>query len=412
MNKNNSIFESRAQGNLKKRHRVSKIWRSSFFLSTTIGIFSLVILLFSIINQAFGYVIVENKVDPASLSSMPLQSLEREELISILQENVSKNRFKTIQRNNPVEELKRSELVGLVTSEIIKPTTLKSYFLIPSLTNKAEIIRTQQDEFPNAVVQFRSWISPSFLTDPLSTNPDTTGIRTALLGSLWIIVVTVLIAFPIGIGAAIYLEEYSSNNWLSRIIKTNIDNLAGIPSIVYGLLGLAIFVRGLNLITSGAFIGIDQSNGRTILSAALTMSLLILPLIIINAQEAIRAVPSSLRQASYGLGATRLQTIWYHVLPAAMPGILTGTILAVSRAIGETAPLILVGASSFINKDPSGLFSNFTVLPIQIYNWTTRPQAEFRNVAAASILVLLIVLLTLNTAAILLRNHFSKNKAA
>lgn len=412
MNKNNSVFESRAQGNLKKRHRVSKIWRSSFFLSTTIGIFSLVILLFSIINQAFGYVIVENKVDPASLSSMPLQSLEREELISILQENVSKNRFKTIQRDNPVEELKRSELVGLVTSEIIKPTTLKSYFLIPSLTNKAEIIRTQQDEFPNAVVKFRSWISPSFLTDPLSTNPDTTGIRTALLGSLWIIVVTVLIAFPIGIGAAIYLEEYSSNNWLSRIIKTNIDNLAGIPSIVYGLLGLAIFVRGLNLITSGAFIGIDQSNGRTILSAALTMSLLILPLIIINAQEAIRAVPSSLRQASYGLGATRLQTIWYHVLPAAMPGILTGTILAVSRAIGETAPLILVGASSFINKDPSGLFSNFTVLPIQIYNWTTRPQAEFRNVAAASILVLLIVLLTLNTAAILLRNHFSKNKAA
>jgi len=412
MNKNNSVFESRAQGNLKKRHRVSKIWRSSFFLSTTIGIFSLVILLFSIINQAFGYVIVENNVDPASLSSMPLQSLEREELISILQENVSKNRFKTIQRDNPVEELKRSELVGLVTSEIIKPTTLKSYFLIPSLTNKAEIIRTQQDEFPNAVVQFRSWISPSFLTDPLSTNPDTTGIRTALLGSLWIIVVTVIIAFPIGIGAAIYLEEYSSNNWLSRIIKTNIDNLAGIPSIVYGLLGLAIFVRGLNLITSGAFIGIDQSNGRTILSAALTMSLLILPLIIINAQEAIRAVPSSLRQASYGLGATRLQTIWYHVLPAAMPGILTGTILAVSRAIGETAPLILVGASSFINKDPSGLFSNFTVLPIQIYNWTTRPQAEFRNVAAASILVLLIVLLTLNTAAILLRNHFSKNKAA
>ncbi|HQN04421.1 MAG TPA: phosphate ABC transporter permease PstA [Anaerolineaceae bacterium] len=412
MNKNNSVFKSQAQGNLKKRHRVSKIWRNSFFLSTTIGIFSLVILLFSIINQAFGYVIVENKVDPASLSSIPLKSLEREELISILQENLSKNRFKTIQRDNPVEELKRSELVGLVTSEIIKPTTLKSYFLIPSLTNKAEIIRTQQDEFPNAVVQFRSWISLSFLSDPLSTNPDTTGIRTALIGSLWIIVVTVIIAFPIGIGAAIYLEEYSSNNWLSRIIKTNIDNLAGIPSIVYGLLGLAIFVRGLNLITSGAFIGIDQSNGRTILSAALTMSLLILPLIIINAQEAIRAVPSSLRQASYGLGATRLQTIWYHVLPAAMPGILTGTILAVSRAIGETAPLILVGASSFINKDPSGLFSNFTVLPIQIYNWTTRPQAEFRNVAAASILVLLIVLLTLNTAAILLRNHFSKNKAA
>lgn len=289
---------------------------------------------------------------------------------------------------------------------------MKSYFLIPSLTNKAEIIRTQQEQFPDAVVQFRSWLTLRFLADPLSTNPDTTGIRTALFGSLWIILVTIGFAFPVGIGAAIYLEEFSSNNLLSRIIKTNIDNLAGIPSIVYGLLGLAVFVRTLNQITSGAFMGVDQSNGRTILSAALTMSLLILPLLIINAQEAIRAVPSSLRQASYGLGATRLQTIWHHVLPSALPGILTGTILAVSRAIGETAPLILVGASSFINKDPSGLFSNFTVLPIQIYNWTTRPQAEFRNVAAAAILVLLVVLLALNTSAILLRNRFSKNKAS
>lgn len=406
-----SSFQFIEQGNLPQRHRVSKVWRSSFFLSTTIGIISLTILLASIINQAFGYVIVENKVNPISLSSVPLEELEREELIRILQDNVSKNRFKTIQRDNPVEDLNRSELVGLISAEVIKPTTMKSYFLIPSLTNKASINQTQQEQFPNAVVQFRSWLSWRFLSDPLSTNPDITGIRTALLGSLWIIVVTISFAFPIGIGAAIYLEEYSSSNLLSRIIKTNIDNLAGIPSIVYGLLGLAVFVRAMNQITSGAFIGADQTNGRTILAAALTMGLLILPLLIINAREAIRAVPDSLRQASYGLGATRLQTIWHHVLPAALPGILTGTILAVSRAIGETAPLILVGASSFINKDPSGLFSNFTVLPIQIYNWTTRPQAEFRNVAAASILVLLVLLLTLNTAAILLRNRFSKNKA-
>ena len=411
MTEKGSQFQFIEQGNLPQRHRVSKVWRSSFFLSTTIGIISLTILLASIINQAFGFVIVENKVDPFSLSSVPLEDLEREELIRILQENVSKNRFKTIQRDNPVDELNRSELVGLISAEVIKPTTMKSYFLIPSLTNKAEIIRTQQEQFPNAVVQFRSWLSWRFLSDPLSTNPDITGIRTALLGSLWIIVVTISFAFPIGIGAAIYLEEYSSSTLLSRIIKTNIDNLAGIPSIVYGLLGLAVFVRAMNHITSGAFVGVDQTNGRTILAAALTMGLLILPLLIINAREAIRAVPDSLRQASYGLGATRLQTIWHHVLPAALPGILTGTILAVSRAIGETAPLILVGASSFINKDPSGLFSNFTVLPIQIYNWTTRPQAEFRNVAAASILVLLVLLLTLNTAAILLRNRFSKNKA-
>jgi len=412
MTETDNVFHFDNQGNLPQRHRISRFWRSSFFLSTTIGIISLTILLASIINQAFGFVIVENKVDPSSLASVPLEDLDREELIRILQENVSINRFKTIQRDNPVDKLSQNELVDLLTSEVIKPTTMKSYFLIPSLTNKAEIIRTQQEQFPDAVVQFRSWLTLRFLADPLSTNPDTTGIRTALFGSLWIILVTIGFAFPVGIGAAIYLEEFSSNNLLSRIIKTNIDNLAGIPSIVYGLLGLAVFVRTLNQITSGAFMGVDQSNGRTILSAALTMSLLILPLLIINAQEAIRAVPSSLRQASYGLGATRLQTIWHHVLPSALPGILTGTILAVSRAIGETAPLILVGASSFINKDPSGLFSNFTVLPIQIYNWTTRPQAEFRNVAAAAILVLLVVLLALNTAAILLRNRFSKNKAS
>jgi phosphate transport system permease protein len=397
-------------GNLPGRHRTSKIWRGSFFLSTTIGIISLSILLFSIVNQVFGYAIVENKVDPTSLSSVPLKQLSQEELTRILKENVSNNRFKTINRDTPFAEMTTNDLAQLITNEIIKPTTVKSYFLIPSLFQKGQIIQTQLTEYPDAEIQFRSWLNWNFIRNSLSTNPDVTGIRTALFGSLWIIFITIIIAFPVGIGAAIYLEEYSTNNWFTRIIKINIDNLAGVPSIVYGMLGLAVFVRSMNSFTSGAFFGVDQTNGRTIISAALTMSLLIMPLLIITAQEAIRAVPASLRQASYGLGATRLQTIWYHVLPSAMPGILTGTILAISRAIGETAPLILVGASSFINKDPEGIFSNFTVLPIQIYNWTTRPQAEFRNVSAAAILVLLVALLTLNTIAILLRNRFAKNK--
>ena len=180
------------------------------------------------------------------------------------------------------------------------------------------------------------------------------------------------------------------------------------------MLGLAIFVRILEVFTSGAILGVgDQStaNGRTIISAGLTLGLLILPLIIINGQEAIRAVPNSLRQAGYGLGATHWQVIWHHVLPSAMPGVLTGTILAASRAIGETAPLVVVGASTFIALDPSGPFSKFTVLPIQIYQWTSRPQDEFRNLAAAAILVLLILLLTLNASAVLLRNHFNRNQA-
>jgi phosphate transport system permease protein len=213
------------------------------------------------------------------------------------------------------------------------------------------------------------------------------------------------------VGAAIYLEEYADpNNRINQLIETNINNLAGVPSIIYGMLGLTIFVRALEPITSGAVFGIPGNNGRTILSAALTMALLVLPLIIINAREAIRSVPSSLRQASYGLGATKWETIRDHVLPNSIPGILTGTILSLSRAIGETAPLIVVGASTFIVTDPTGPFSKFTALPIQIYDWTQRPIEQFRNIASAAIIVLLIVLIALNLSAVLLRNRYSKQK--
>jgi phosphate transport system permease protein len=197
---------------------------------------------------------------------------------------------------------------------------------------------------------------------------------------------------------------------VNRLIQTNINNLAGVPSIIYGMLGLAIFVRTLETFTSGALFGaVDPTtaNGRTVISAGLTLGLLVLPMIIINAQEAIKAVPNSLRQASYGMGATRWQTVWYHVLPNALPGILTGAILALSRAIGETAPLVVVGASTYITFDPTSPFSKFTTLPIQIWQWTARPQDEFRNIAAAAILVLLGLLLSLNAIAILLRNRYS-----
>jgi phosphate transport system permease protein len=238
------------------------------------------------------------------------------------------------------------------------------------------------------------------------------GIRTAILGSLMVIAITILFSFPVGVGAAIYLEEYATDSALNRLIQTNINNLAGVPSIIYGILGLAIFVRVLEPLTSGAVFGVVEdpttANGRTILSAGLTLGLLILPMIIINAQEAIRAVPASLRHASLGVGATKWQTIWNHVLPNALPGILTGVILAMSRAIGETAPLVVVGASTYITYDPDGPFSKFTVLPIQIYQWTARPQDVFRNIAAAAIIVLLILLFTMNATAVLLRNRYNK----
>ena len=236
---------------------------------------------------------------------------------------------------------------------------------------------------------------PGFFTNAPSRFADQSGIRVALLGSIWMMAFTALFSFPIGVGAAIYLEEYAPRHWLTRLIQINITNLAGVPSIVYGILGLAVFVRAMAL-------------ERSVLAAALTMSLLIMPIIIITAQEALRAVSVTLRQGSYALGATRWQTIWHVVLPQAFPSILTGTILALSRGIGETAPLIMVGALTFIAFSPAHPMDPFTALPIQIFNWTSRPQDEFREIAASGIIVLLIVLLAMNAGAIYLRNRFSK----
>jgi phosphate transport system permease protein len=305
----------------------------------------------------------------------------------------------------------QEEVYLLVLERVVVPEVVKTWSLVDSFFRRDEVLLQAQQEFPKAEVEFRSWLTPSFITSPQSSEPELAGVRTAIIGSLWVIVITIAFSFPIGVGSAIYLEEYAQENRLNRLIQTNINNLAGVPSIIYGMLGLAIFVRVLERFTSGAAFGLvadtTTANGRTIISAGLTLGLLILPIIIINSQEAIRAVPSSLRQASYGLGATKWQTIWNHVLPNALPGILTGTILSMSRAIGETAPLVVVGASTFITVDPSGPFSKFTVLPIQIYQWTSRPQDEFRNIAAAAIIVLLVMLLTLNATAVLLRNRYS-----
>jgi len=312
----------------------------------------------------------------------------------------------------PLAERSQEEVLGLVLERVVKPTIVGTWSLIASLTERSAI-ELEVAKIPNATLEFRSWLSPDFVSQPQSSIAEVAGVRTAILGSLWTILITILFAFPVGVAAAIYLEEYAGDTWLNRIIQTNITNLAGVPSIIYGMLGLAIFVRALEPLTSGSAFGVGAGgettlNGRTILSAGLTLGLLVLPVIIIAAQEAIRAVPRSLRQASFGLGATRWQTVWSHVLPNALPGILTGAILAVSRAIGETAPLVVVGASTFITADPDGPFSKFTTLPIQIYQWAARPQDEFRNLAAAAIVVLVVLLLALNATAIVLRNRFSR----
>lgn len=238
-------------------------------------------------------------------------------------------------------------------------------------------------------------LSWSFLTSYPSRKPEQAGVLSALVGTIYLVVLTGAMAFPIGVGAAIHLEEYERASWFSRLVELNIANLAGVPSIIYGLLGLELFVRILGL-------------ERSLLAGSATMALLVLPIIIIASREALRAVPNSIREASFALGASRWQTVWNQVLPLAFPGILTGSILAFSRAIGEAAPMITIGALTYIAFLPDGLLSPFTVLPIQIFNWVSRPQKGFFEAAAAGILVLLVILLVMNAVAVYLRQRYQK----
>ncbi len=393
---------------LGRRYRSASIWQTLFFSALVIAILSLAALLYNVIDGAFGYVAFEYKNDPTEFSTKPLDALNKQELLDILKANLSSGAFTKLENEKPMDTRSKSVLYTLLLERLIQIDTKETWSMTDSIFRSAKIKAEVAEKYPEAKLEFRSWLTPVFLTTPMSSKAEFAGVRTAILGSLWMVGIALLFALPIGTGAAIYLQEYASKNFLNRIIQTNINNLAGVPSIVYGMLGLAIFVRALEPFTSGRLFGVTDSNGRTILSAGLTMGTLVLPLIIINAQEAIKSVPDSLRQAAFGVGATRWQTVWHHVLPNALPGILTGSILAVSRAIGETAPLIVVGASTFISIDPSGPFSKFTALPIQIFQWTTRAQSEFHSIAASAIIVLLILLLTLNAAAILLRNRVQK----
>ena len=238
-------------------------------------------------------------------------------------------------------------------------------------------------------------LSGEFVSNLDSRLASRAGIKPALVGTVWLMGLVALISFPVGIGAAVYLEEFAPRNRFTTFIEVNVANLAGVPSIVYGLLGLAVFVRFINL-------------GRSVLAGALTLVLLILPVIIVSAREALRAVPDSIRQGSLAVGATKWQTVWGQTLPAAIPGIMTGMILGWSRAIGETAPLITLGALTYVNFVPTHPLDRFTAIPIQAFNWVSRPQAEFQQTAAAGMVLLLTVLLAMNAVAIYLRNRYER----
>lgn len=278
-----------------------------------------------------------------------------------------------------------------MTGRLLKNKVLKFTFLGATLLALLVLVILGY----RMVTQGVGYLNFDFLTNFSSRFPANAGIKAALVGSLCLLAVVAPVSLFLGVGAAVYLEEYAKKNKITTFIQMNISNLAGVPSIVFGLLGLTIFVRMLGM-------------GKSVLAAGLTMSLLILPVIIVASQEAIRAVPNDLREASYGIGATKWQTILKVVIPSAIPGILTGGILALSRAIGETAPLVVIGIPVIIHFLPEGLLSEFTALPMQIFDWAKRPQEEFQYVAAAGILVLMIVLVFMNSIAVLIRNKFSK----
>jgi phosphate transport system permease protein len=449
--------EEQYRDELGRRRRKGWAFRMFCLAMLTIAVLALATLLYTIVNDSFGLVAVVNENEPGDIVSglgydpevTSLDDVSYDELVGLLEANVTSGVGRRLEREQRFYEDRlvfeseavwaeicaspdsppgcsigprgQADLVQLVNERVVQPDVIATHRLVPSLLDPggfeaAVAAGFEAGRFPDlspeqVSIEWRAWFNPTFLMTPQSSTPEIAGIRTAILGSAWLVMITIVFAVPLGVGAAIYLVEYAKPTRLNDFIQTNINNLAGVPSIIYGMLGLAVFVRVLEPFTSGALFtdGVPPSdNGRTVVAAGMTLGLLTLPVVIISAQEALKAVPDSLRHAGLALGATRWQTVRSQILPVALPGILTGTILAVARAVGETAPLILVGAASFITTDPTGPFSKFTALPIQIFQWTSFPQQEFRNIAAAASIALLLLLLTLNAAAVILRNRYSR----
>ena len=441
------LLQTSAQ--MRRRQRRGLIAKFALLGALMVAVAALVTLIVTILNSSFGLVAVENERSPDQLvtglgypEGTALGDLSKEELVALLEAEISTNlgrRFEREQRffdNRLVFEdpyvlndlcmtddpppacylraRSHSQVEALVVERVVEPTIVGTWSFFSSVFNRDEVEAYATEKYPYAELEFRSWLSWDFVVNPQSPEPAIAGIRTALLGSLWVVLITLVFSFPIGVGAAIYLEEYARENRLNAILQTNINNLAGVPSIIYGMLGLAIFVRTLEVITSGSFLGTgrrgysqrpDHRFGRPHARPADPAD---------HHHQRPGGDPGRSGLATAGGNGPGLHQMADGALPRppnALPGILTGTILAVARALGETAPLVVVGASTFITTDPSGPFSKFTVLPIQIYQWTSRPQDEFRNIAAAAILVLLVLLLTLNTAAVILRNKYSRRTA-
>ncbi len=389
---------------LSYRRNMGNVLQIVFLSLTILAVLVLGVLLGNIIDRSFGISAIEyvNRYEDISADGALLEDSDDAALIETIVLNLRPRTLDAFEAEKPLDERTRIELLEIMERELLQPSVVRSWSLRESLFGRKAISAELQEVWPDANPRWRSWVRAELLLGSQSMDPLYAGIRGAIIGTFITILITMFVALPLGVGAAIWLEEYAPDNKLTRFIQTNIYNLAGVPSIIYGMLGLSIFVRYL----------VNVTQGRTILSAALTLAVLILPIVIINTQEAIKAVPQSLRHASLALGASQWQTIRHHVLPACMDRILTGAILGLSRAIGETAPLVVVGASTFLTHDPTSVYERFTTLPGQISQWTSLPGDAWRNLAGASILILMILLLGLNSFAIILRNRYRKEMKA
>jgi phosphate transport system permease protein len=380
-----------ASPQLKRRHNKARSFATLCWLATWFGVVLLAVLMFDVVSDAGGWVISRTPHDPrmfALLSENPTFAAQASEIDPGLMRKIEakiRSREKSAERRGetllPADKAEiRLEVIHGAASE--NPAYFEQFPMQSTFSQR---------------LQVAGQICRDILWEFASRHASKAGYKSAIVGSLWLLLLTALLAVPVSVSAAVYMEEYALKNRFNRIIEVNISNLAGVPSIIYGILGLAVFVRGLNIEGWGL--------GNSLLAGSLTMALLSLPVIIIAAREAIKAVPDSIRQGAFALGATKWQVVRHHVLPAALPGVLTGVILALSRAIGETAPMIMIGALSYVAFVPRGPLDDFTVLPIQIYNWIAMPQEEFHLLAACGILILLIVLLAMNSLAIIIRDR-------
>jgi phosphate transport system permease protein len=386
------------------RRRVGRLFAAVTLLPVILALAFVAVLLFDVATDTLSWQVVRpaNSGETFAWSRAPLggervvrlelaaQGLSEAEIAQALADPEQRRLFRARNRVELMWYTDDGPLRWVVTNS--RDRRLADVGLFAGMGQIGELRRGLADD---QNLYLNPWLDWSFLQQNASRTPIVAGLRTALAGTLWVIGLVILIALPLGIGTAIYLEEYAVDNRLTRLIEVNIRNLAGVPSIVYGILGLYVFVRLARI-------------GPTVLAAALTLALLILPVVVIASREAIRSVPGSLRLASYGLGATKWQTVRLIVLPNAVPGIVTGAILSSARAIGETAPLLLVGAAAFVPYLPEGLLSNYTVIPVQIYSWVSENDAEFRHVASAAIVALLAVLAILYAAAYYLRRRFER----